>query len=30
MISNEKTTAILDALWYCNKYLVGIEKEYIN
>lgn len=30
MISNEKTTAILNALWYCNKYLVGIEKEYIN
>ena len=30
MINNEKTTAILDALWYCNKHLVGIEKEYIK
>lgn len=30
MLNLEKTTEFLDALQYCNKHIVGIEKDYVS
>lgn len=30
MLNLEKTTELLDALQYCNKHIVGIEKDYVS
>ena len=30
MLNLEKTTELFDALQYCNKHIVGIEKDYVS